>query len=130
MLDRHKNHVVIIDYGIGNLLSVRRAVEVCGAIPMVTSCPNKISNAERLILPGVGAFSTGMSGLKKQSLIEPIKDYVLKSFDEIVLNENSEEKWFALFYSFILSENKDISGSPEEFSTAFNKESCCVLLNL
>ena len=42
---------------------------------------------------------------------EEIKDYVLKSFDEIVLNENSEEKWFALFYSFILSENKDISGS-------------------
>ena len=46
---------------------------------------------------------------------------MLKSFDEIVLNENSEEKWFALFYSFILSENKDISGSPEQFSTAFNK---------
>ncbi len=52
---------------------------------------------------------------------EEIKDYVLKSFDEIVLNENSEEKWFALFYSFILSENKDISGSYEQYSTAFNK---------
>ena len=78
MLDRPKNHVVIVDYGVGNLLSVMRAVEVCGAIPIVTSCPNKISNAERLILPGVGAFADGMKGLTDKSLIEPLKDYVLK----------------------------------------------------
>ena len=78
MLDRSKNNVVIIDYGVGNLLSVRRGVEICGGIPTVTSCPDQISNAERLILPGVGSFSDGMRSLSDQKLIEPIKDYVLK----------------------------------------------------
>ena len=78
MLDKSKNNVVIIDYGVGNLLSVMRGVEICGAIPVVTNCPDKISNADRLILPGVGAFSEGMKGLSDKNLIEPIKDYVLK----------------------------------------------------
>jgi len=78
MLDRSKNNVVIIDYGVGNLLSVMRGVEICGATPVVTNCPEKILNAERLILPGVGAFSDGMKGLSEINLIEPIKDYVLK----------------------------------------------------
>ena len=78
MLDKFKNNVVIIDYGVGNLLSVMRGVEICGATPVVTNCPEKILNAERLILPGVGAFSDGMKGLSEINLIEPIKDYVLK----------------------------------------------------
>jgi imidazole glycerol-phosphate synthase subunit HisH len=78
MLDKSKNDVVIIDYGVGNLLSVMRGVEICGANPVLTNCPDKISNAERLILPGVGAFSDGMRGLSDKNLIEPIKDYCLK----------------------------------------------------
>lgn len=78
MSDRYKKNIVIIDYGVGNLLSVTRAVDFCGASPILTSCSDKISNAERLILPGVGAFSDGMKGLSDKNLIEPIKDYVKK----------------------------------------------------
>jgi imidazole glycerol-phosphate synthase subunit HisH len=76
VLDKSNNSVVIIDYGVGNLLSVIRGVEVCGARPIVTNCPDKISNAERLILPGVGAFSDGMKGLSNKGLVEPINDYL------------------------------------------------------
>jgi len=78
MSDKSQKNVVIIDYGVGNLLSVMRSVEVCGANPILTNCPDKISNAERLILPGVGAFSDGMKGLLEKNLIAPIKDYVQK----------------------------------------------------
>ena len=78
MLDKSKKNVVIIDYGVGNLLSVMRGVEVCGANPILTNCPDKILNADRLILPGVGAFRDGMKGLTDKNLIEPIKDYVKK----------------------------------------------------
>ena len=55
--------VTLIDYGIGNLFSVQRALELCGAEVIVTSDPQQIKLAERLILPGVGAFSDGMKGL-------------------------------------------------------------------
>ena len=52
---------------------------------------------------------------------DEIKKQILKHFDEIVLKEKSEEKWFALFYSFILSKNKDIIiGSYDKLATEFN----------
>jgi imidazole glycerol-phosphate synthase subunit HisH len=78
MSDKSKNNVVIIDYGVGNLLSVMRGVEVCGVNSVVTNCPDEILNADRLILPGVGAFSDGMRGLSDKKLIEPIKEFVKK----------------------------------------------------
>ena len=67
--------VTIIDYGIGNVLSVKRAFEYCGAEVIVTSDPKLVYEAERLVLPGVGAFSDGMKGLKDRDLIKPIRMY-------------------------------------------------------
>ena len=67
--------VVIIDYGMGNLFSVRRAFEVVGAEVLVTSDPVEILQGERVVLPGVGAFKDGMQGLRQRGLIEPIRDY-------------------------------------------------------
>ncbi|MDT8903847.1 imidazole glycerol phosphate synthase subunit HisH [Anaeroselena agilis] len=67
--------VTIIDYGIGNLLSVRRAFEYCGAEVILTDSPELIEKAEHLVLPGVGAFADGMAGLRQRSLIEPIRRY-------------------------------------------------------
>lgn len=67
--------VTIIDYGIGNLLSVQRAFEYIGAEVLMTSSLSDIEPAEALILPGVGAFANGMSGLKERGLIEPIKRF-------------------------------------------------------
>ncbi len=67
--------VTIVDYGIGNLLSVQRACEYFGAEVIFADTPEKIKQAERLILPGVGAFADGMAGLRQRGLIEPIRQY-------------------------------------------------------
>ena len=65
--------VRIVDYGVGNLLSVSRAVEHCGAQPVLVSTPADIEKADWLILPGVGSFADGMAGLRALSLIEPLR---------------------------------------------------------
>ncbi len=70
--------VTIVDYGVGNLLSVVRALEKCGANALLTNDAKSIIEANRLILPGVGAFSKGMEGLIKRELIEPIKIFSTK----------------------------------------------------
>ena len=67
--------VTVVDYGMGNLLSVVRAFEHCGARVLLTSSPADISAASYLVLPGVGAFADGMSGLRKLQLIKPIRNY-------------------------------------------------------
>jgi imidazole glycerol-phosphate synthase subunit HisH len=67
--------VTVIDYGIGNLYSVRRAFEHCGAQVTFTSDAAGITTAERLVLPGVGAFADGMAGLREQGLVQPLRAY-------------------------------------------------------
>lgn len=67
--------VTIIDYGSGNLLSVARAIECAGATARISHDPAEIKGAERLLLPGVGAFDHGMQGLRERGLIEPIHLY-------------------------------------------------------
>lgn len=71
------NTATVVDYGIGNLFSVRRALEHCGAKVIMTDTPSGIEAAERLILPGVGAFADGMEGLRQRALIEPLRRYAL-----------------------------------------------------
>lgn len=61
--------VTIVDYGVGNLYSVQRALEVCGANDIrISGDPDEIRTADRVILPGVGAFADGMNGLHKRGL--------------------------------------------------------------
>jgi len=67
--------VTVVDYGIGNLHSVARALERCGAEVLLSTNPGQIEVAQSLVLPGVGAFQDGMSGLREQGLIEPIRRY-------------------------------------------------------
>lgn len=67
--------VTIVDYGSGNLLSVARALERVGATARLSHDPAEIESAERLLLPGVGAFADGMQGLREHGLIEPIRRY-------------------------------------------------------
>ena len=55
--------VLIIDYGMSNLGSVGRAVEECGGEPIISDNPSDLDVAERIILPGVGAFADGMANL-------------------------------------------------------------------
>ena len=67
--------VTVIDYGIGNLFSVKRSLEVCGASVIITSNPLEILRSERLVLPGVGAFHEGMKQLKARGLDDVLKEY-------------------------------------------------------
>ena len=64
--------VTIVDYGVGNLRSVARAFEHVGARVEVTSDAGEIARAERLVLPGVGAFGHCMAELSQRKLIESI----------------------------------------------------------
>ncbi len=65
----------IVDYGIGNLFSVQHALEHCGADILLTSDPVELERAERLVLPGVGAFSDGMKGLNDRGLVPALKRF-------------------------------------------------------
>lgn len=64
--------VVVVDYGLGNLFSVRKAFEHCGANVVLSSDPELVLRADRLVLPGVGAFRDGMAGLRERNLVEPV----------------------------------------------------------
>jgi glutamine amidotransferase len=66
--------VTIIDYGVGNLLSVQRGFEHCGAEVTLTADPEKIVSSERVVLPGVGAFANGMQALNNLGLVEAIRE--------------------------------------------------------
>jgi glutamine amidotransferase len=70
--------VTVIDYGIGNLLSVQRGFEYCGAVVRLTSDPDEVLDAERLVLPGVGAFANGMQALVERDLVMAIQTQVHK----------------------------------------------------
>ena len=72
-----KSTVAIIDYGMGNLFSVSKAFEYCGAEVVITDSAVEIDKAQKLVLPGVGAFKDGMNNLCKRNLIEPIKRFAL-----------------------------------------------------
>lgn len=65
--------VVIVDYGVGNLLSVQRAVEEFGAGAITSSEPDVITRASHVILPGVGAFANAMKSLDSLGLVTVIK---------------------------------------------------------
>ena len=64
--------VSIIDYGMGNLWSVKSAFEFLGKTTIITSDPNVVSSAKVLILPGVGSFRRAMESLKSKLLDEAI----------------------------------------------------------
>jgi glutamine amidotransferase len=60
--------VTVIDYGVGNLLSVRRGLEHCSATVTVSTDPDVILSAPRVVLPGVGAFADSMAELRRHGL--------------------------------------------------------------
>lgn len=67
--------VTVVDYGMGNILSVTRALEHCGAQVVLECAPSRIAQAERLVLPGVGAFGHGMDELQQRGLVDALHDY-------------------------------------------------------
>ena len=65
--------ITIIDYGVGNLFSLISSLKMIGADAVATSDPEAIKEADKLILPGVGAFADAIEKLKASGLDELIK---------------------------------------------------------
>lgn len=70
--------IALIDYGAGNLFSVERALKAAGADYYLATQPESILKADKLVLPGVGAFCDGMTGLKKNNLTRAITTAVAR----------------------------------------------------
>ena len=70
------SETVIIDYGMGNLRSVEKAVETVGGRAAISGDPDAIRNGARLILPGVGAFGDAMKNLRRNGLDAAIREAV------------------------------------------------------
>lgn len=68
--------ICIIDYGMGNLRSVQKALERVGAEAIVSRSPADVRRAEALVLPGVGAFGDAMRNLRAIDLVEPLLDSI------------------------------------------------------
>lgn len=68
----------IIDYGAGNLFSLKNALDFLKLENKITSSPEEIREADKLILPGVGAFPDAMNMLRQSGLTEIIKEEALK----------------------------------------------------
>ncbi len=68
--------ISIIDYDIGNILSVKRSIEKLGFNAIVTNNKEEILNSDKVILPGVGAFKNGMNLLEKYNLANVILEVV------------------------------------------------------
>lgn len=91
--------ITIIDYQMSNLRSVEKAFEKVGSKVKVTSNPEGINYAEKLVLPGVGAFGDAMQNLRKFNLIQPIIQSIQRGIPFLgiclgmqLLFDESEEK--------------------------------------
>ena len=90
--------IAILDYGAGNLRSVAKAIEVVGEVPVVTSDPRALAEADGLIVPGQGSAVDAMRNLERLELVEPLKRYVASGrpflgvcLGEQIIFESSEE---------------------------------------
>jgi glutamine amidotransferase len=68
--------IVIIDYGMGNLRSVQKAIAAVGEVAEITSDPERVRRASKVILPGVGAFADAMAELRRTGLGNAFSDAV------------------------------------------------------
>jgi imidazole glycerol-phosphate synthase subunit HisH len=68
--------IAIIDYQMGNLRSVQKAFEKVGHAARITSKPAELAAADKVVLPGVGAFGDAMAELRRRELVEPIREAI------------------------------------------------------
>jgi glutamine amidotransferase len=71
--------IVIVDYNMGNLRSVQKAFEKAGCRAVITNEHDIIRGADKIVLPGVGAFKDGMKHLKELGLVEILNEEIIKS---------------------------------------------------
>lgn len=68
--------IVIVDYGMGNLHSVNKAIAAVGGEPVISGDARVLAEAEKLILPGVGAFGDCMANLHQSGLVPVLQEYL------------------------------------------------------
>lgn len=68
--------IVIVDYGMGNLRSVQKALEKVGQPAIITGDANRIAEAAKVVLPGVGAFRDAIARLHEADMVEPLVNHV------------------------------------------------------
>ena len=68
--------IALLDYGSGNLRSVDRALRKVGATVRVAQHPEEIGDAQGMVLPGVGAFDDCMNAMRKQELLEAVREFI------------------------------------------------------
>ncbi|MFA5093796.1 MAG: imidazole glycerol phosphate synthase subunit HisH [Candidatus Omnitrophota bacterium] len=69
--------IAIVDYGLGNLFSIKRACEYVGMDTVISSDSKEILLSDAVILPGVGAFGDAMGSLRRLDLVSPLKETAL-----------------------------------------------------
>ena len=112
--------IAIIDYRMGNLRSVSKALESVGAETKVTGNPEEIRSADAIVLPGVGAFYRGMENLKERKLLSVITEAV---------RANKPFLGICLGLQLLFTESEEhgickgldiIKGKVKKFSTSMN----------
>jgi glutamine amidotransferase len=68
--------IVIVDYGMGNLRSVQKALEKVGQPALISGDANRIAEADKVILPGVGAFCDAVARLHETGMVEPLVHHI------------------------------------------------------
>jgi len=68
--------IALIDYGAGNVRSVHKALEAVGAVVVVAREPGPLAAAEKVVLPGVGAFADCMASLRSAGFVDGLRDVV------------------------------------------------------
>ncbi|HET9425899.1 MAG TPA: imidazole glycerol phosphate synthase subunit HisH [Gemmatimonadaceae bacterium] len=66
--------ITIVDYGVGNLDSIRNMLQRVGARARIVADPDDVRRADKLILPGVGAFAHGMESLRASGMVQALKE--------------------------------------------------------
>ncbi|MGD2072846.1 MAG: imidazole glycerol phosphate synthase subunit HisH, partial [Candidatus Thorarchaeota archaeon] len=91
----------IIDYGAGNLLSVKKALDYLHAETLIVQSPQDFALIEKCILPGVGAFQSAVLKLKEKGLFEPVREW---------LQENKPFLGICLGMQILFSESEEAPG--------------------
>ncbi len=79
MIESNEPNVAIVDYGVGNLFSVKHACDSVGLQASITSRKQEILSAEAVILPGVGAFGDAIEALRRLDLIQVLREVAASS---------------------------------------------------
>jgi glutamine amidotransferase len=69
-----KGQIAIVDYGLGNIFSIKQACKHVGGNPFITSSSKELMEAEAVILPGVGAFGDAMNSIIRLDLVSPLRE--------------------------------------------------------